>query len=141
MATYRNVLQWALRHRAATLGGLGLVFVVTLLSLGPIVSLGWFVSPDQGFFIMQLEMPCVLAAGKGLNTPRYPTFPEIVKSRKKEIRIVGVESLNISAPASSVERVHLAPVVEKRSPKEISGSTLSIAEQLFTILKDKARVI
>ena len=91
--------------------------------------------------ILKLGMPCVLAAGKGLNTPRYPTFPEIVNSRKKEIKTVGVESLNISAPASSVKRVHLAPALEKRSPREISGTTLSIAEQLVTILKEKARVI
>jgi electron transfer flavoprotein beta subunit len=91
--------------------------------------------------ILKLEMPCVLAAGKGLNTPRYPTFPEIVKARKKEIKTVAVESLNFSEPASFVKRVHLAPALEKRSPKKITGTTLSIAEQLFEILKDKARVI
>jgi electron transfer flavoprotein alpha/beta subunit len=33
--------------------------------------------------VIRMHAPCVLAAGKGLNTPNYPTFPDIVKSRKK----------------------------------------------------------
>ncbi len=90
---------------------------------------------------LKLEMPCVLAAGKDLNTPRYPTFPDIVKSRKKEIRTIELEKINLPEPASRVEMVGLIPAMEKRCPKKISGTTTSIAEQLFTILKDEARVI
>ncbi len=56
-ATYRGVLRWALANRLATLGGLGAVFVATIVFLGSAVSLGWFVNPDQGFFIMQIDMP------------------------------------------------------------------------------------
>ena len=91
--------------------------------------------------ILKLEMPCVLAAGKGLNTPRYPTFPDIVTSRKKEIRTIDFKTLGIPEPASRVELVRLTPAQEKRNPKEITGSTISIAEQLVTILKKEARVI
>ena len=91
--------------------------------------------------ILKLGMPCVLAAGKGLNIPRYPTFPDIVKARKKEINIIDVEKLDIPEPPSRVELVHLTPVVERRIPKEITGTTTSIAEQIVTILKDEARVI
>jgi electron transfer flavoprotein beta subunit len=91
--------------------------------------------------ILKLEMPCVLAAGKGLNHPRYPTLPDIVKSRKKEIRIIGVETLDIPQPAGGVSLVHLAPSPEERNPKEIRGTADSIAEQIFAVLKDEARVI
>jgi len=91
--------------------------------------------------ILKLGMPCVVAAGKGLNIPRYPTFPDIVKARKKEIKTIDFEKLDIPEPASRVELVHLTPVLEKRLPKEITGTTTSIAEQIVTILKDEARVI
>ena len=91
--------------------------------------------------VLKLEMPCVLAAGKGLNIPRYPTFPDIVKSRKKEIKTIDFEKLDILEPASRVELVQLTPALEKRIPKEITGTTVSIAEQIVTILKDEARVI
>jgi electron transfer flavoprotein beta subunit len=91
--------------------------------------------------VLKLGMPCVLAAGKGLNIPRYPTLPDIVKSRKKEIKTIDFEKLGIPKPAGRVELVHLTPVLEKRIPKEITGTTMSIAEQIVTILKDEARVI
>ncbi len=54
---YRGVLRWCLGHRAATVVGLLLVFAATLGILGRVVSLGWFVDPDQGFFVMQVDMP------------------------------------------------------------------------------------
>jgi electron transfer flavoprotein beta subunit len=91
--------------------------------------------------ILDIRLPCVLAAGKDLNTPRYPTFPDIVKSRKKEIRIVALEDLNIAAPRGAIEVVGLTPAVETRKPKAISGTAQSIAEQLIAILKNEARVI
>ena len=91
--------------------------------------------------VLKLGLPCVLAAGKSLNTPRYPTFPDIVKSRKKEIKIIDFEKLDMPEPAGRVELVSLTPVVEKRNPKEITGVTESIAEQIVTILKNEARVI
>ncbi len=55
--TYRGILRWCLAHRAATLLGLITVFAATLLILGQVVSLGWFVNPDQGFFVMQVNLP------------------------------------------------------------------------------------
>ncbi len=91
--------------------------------------------------MLKLGMPCVLAAGKGLNNPRYPTFPDIVKARKKEIKTIDFEKLDIPEPESRVELVCLAPALEKRTPKEINGTTTAIAEQIVSILKDEARVI
>ncbi len=54
---YRAVLGWCLRRRAATLAGLATVLVATVTLLGPLVSLGWFTNPDQGFFLCLLRMP------------------------------------------------------------------------------------
>jgi len=54
---YRGVLRWTLAHRAATLAGLLAIFVAAMVGLGDVVSRGWFVDPDQGFFILQLSMP------------------------------------------------------------------------------------
>lgn len=91
--------------------------------------------------ILKIGMPCVLAAGKGLNTPRYPTFPDIVKSRKKEIKTIDFESLDLAEPAGSIELVHLEPAIERRNPKEITGTVMSMAEQIVNVLKNEARVI
>jgi electron transfer flavoprotein beta subunit len=91
--------------------------------------------------VIRMDLPCVIGAGKGLNTPKYPTFPDIVKSRKKEIKKIDLAALAIPAPASRTEIVELRPSVENRTPKALVGSPAEIARQLAAILKEKARVI
>jgi len=91
--------------------------------------------------VVRMRLPCVIGAGKGLNTPKYPTFPEIMKSRKKEVRKIDLASLGIPAPESRMEIVELKPALENRSPKALNGSPTEIARQIVAILKDEARVM
>jgi electron transfer flavoprotein beta subunit len=89
----------------------------------------------------KLSRPCILAAGKGLNSPRYPTFPDIVKARKKDIKQIMLSELSLPQPDSRVGLIHLEPVVEKREPQELTGSAAEIAAKIVRILKAEARVI
>jgi len=91
--------------------------------------------------VIRMSLPCVVGAGRGLNTPRYPTFPEIVKSRKKEVKKIDLTALGIERPASRAEIVELKPAMEKRVPRALTGSSAEIARQIASILKEKARVI
>lgn len=91
--------------------------------------------------VVRMRLPCVVGAGKGLNTPRYPTFPEIVKSRKKEVKKIDLAALGIERPAGRMEIVELKPAVEKRDPRALTGSPAEIARQIAAILKEEARVI
>lgn len=91
--------------------------------------------------VLRLTMPCVIAAGRGLNTPRYPTLPDIFKARKREIRRIDLDQLPMDAPTGSMEILNLAPVAENRVPTEISGDPESIARELVRILREEAKVI
>lgn len=91
--------------------------------------------------VIRMRLPCVIGAGRGLNVPKYPTFPEIAKSRKKEVRKIDLAALDIPAPASRMEIVELKPAVENRSPKALTGSPAEIARQIAVILKEEARVM
>jgi electron transfer flavoprotein beta subunit len=91
--------------------------------------------------VIRMTAPCVLGAGKGLNTPKYPTFPDIVKSRKKEVRKVSPADLTVKKPAASMTVERLSPAVDQRSPKELTGGPEQIAAQIVNILKNEAKVI
>ena len=91
--------------------------------------------------VFEMPLPCVLAAGKGINTPRYPTFPDIVKSRKKPVETIAVEDLRLETPAGGVEVVRYESAAEPRHPKALAGSAESIARQLVALLRDEARVL
>lgn len=91
--------------------------------------------------VVRMSVPCVLGAGKGLNTPVYPTFPDIVKSRKKEIKKIDLSGLAIKASTSATVIETLVPAEEQRTPKELTGSAFDVAKQITDILKNEAKVI
>lgn len=91
--------------------------------------------------VLKLGMPCVLGAGRGLNTPRYPTLPDIMKARKKEIKQIPLESLSLDKPAGAMEILDLTLSVESREPKELAGDPDALADQLVRILRDEAKVV
>ncbi len=91
--------------------------------------------------VIRMAAPCVIGAGKGLNNPNYPTFPDILKSRKKTLKKIGLAELAIQVPAAGMQIEELVPAVEARTPKALKGSAAEIAAQMVDILKNEAKVI
>ena len=89
----------------------------------------------------ELSMPCVVAAGRGLNTPSYPTFPDVVKARKKQVDTIDFNSLSLETSPGNTRLIKLVPLTKERSPKEIKGTPREIAARIATILKEEAKVI
>jgi electron transfer flavoprotein beta subunit len=91
--------------------------------------------------VIHMSAPAVLAAGKGLNTPNYPTFPDIIKSRKKLVKKITLAELDIETPTAGMRIDALEPAVEARSPKQLRGSATEIADRIVDILKNEAKVM
>ena len=89
----------------------------------------------------ELSLPCVIGAGRGLNTPIYPTFPDVVKSRKKPIATLSLSKLNLSAAPGSAKIVSMTPLVQKRHPRKITGTPSEQAAEIIRILKQEAKVL
>ena len=89
----------------------------------------------------ELSLPCVIGAGRGLNIPKYPTFPDIVKSRKKPVKKLIFADLNIESSKASMSIVELEPLKQARSPKEITGDASIVAQKILKILQEEAKVI
>ena len=88
-----------------------------------------------------MSLPCVIGAGRGLNTPIYPTFPDVVKSKKKPVKKVEFSDLKLNTSLSGTRIVELVPLKQERTPREITGTTDEIAQKMVTILKQEAKVI
>jgi electron transfer flavoprotein beta subunit len=91
--------------------------------------------------VYRMAAPCVIGAGKGLNSPNYPTFPDIVKSRKKPVKRINLTELAIDPPAAGMQILELVPAVEQHTPKALTGNAADIAAQIVDILKNEAKVI
>jgi electron transfer flavoprotein beta subunit len=89
----------------------------------------------------EMALPCVIGAGRGLNTPRYPTFPDVVKSKKKPVQKIDFSNLDIKPALSRMRIVRLEPLTQSRDPKELTGNPNEIAQKIIAILKHEAKVI
>jgi len=89
----------------------------------------------------EVRLPCVLGATKGLNEPRYPKFPDIMKAKKKEIKQVALADLGISADGVQSELVRLEKVPERSGARIIEGDARQAAEELVRILIEEEKLI
>ena len=91
--------------------------------------------------VVEMPLPCIVGASKGLNLPSYPTLPAIMKARKKEVKIIELESLAIEQPVSRMEIRELTPAVEARGAKELKGPPQEAVAELIRILREEAKVL
>ncbi len=94
---------------------------------------------DEGSESYELSLPAVVTTQQGLNEPRYPTLPNIMKAKKKELRREMAESYGVSAKL----KVLSAEVqVRTRRNTILDGKdAASAASQLVGLLRNEARVI
>jgi electron transfer flavoprotein beta subunit len=98
---------------------------------------------DGGTESIEVSLPAVLTAQKGLNIPRYPSMMGIMKAKKKEIRILTLSDLGLNAAdlprKMSVTKFSL-PTPRKGGMK-VSGEASDAAKELARILREEAKVI
>jgi len=91
--------------------------------------------------VIEMSLPCVIGATKGLNEPRYPKFPDIMKAKKKEIRQMDLSDLDIHASMGRVVIEKLEAVPERAGAKMLEGSVDLQVTELVRILKEDEKVL
>ena len=91
--------------------------------------------------VVQMSMPCVIGATRGLNEPRYPKLPDIMKAKKKEIKQIEIAELGLDQGSPLTEIVNLEAVPERGQARMMQGSTREAVEELVKILKEEEKVI
>ncbi len=90
--------------------------------------------------IVELTMPALVAANKGLNLPRYATLPGIMKAKKKIIKEINFNSLGVSMNAKTkVIGLELPP--DKPPVKMMSGELSAQVSSLVKLLRDESKVL
>ncbi len=93
-----------------------------------------------GCQVVRMVRPCVIGAAKSLNAPRYPTLPDIIKARKKEIQAVPMTDLGIEPPSSRMEIMGLRPAVTRRRQHILDGSPRETVGELIQRLDSEAKI-
>ena len=91
--------------------------------------------------VLEMKLPCVIGATKGLNEPRYPKFPDIMKAKKKPVKQIDFASLGMESPAESVTLLNLEAMPERSGAKILDGDVKEKVTELVRILKQDEKVL
>ena len=89
--------------------------------------------------IVRMSLPALFTCQLGLNTPRYPTLPNIMKAKKKELVSLPVADLLSAAPLATT--LATAFPEKKGGGLVLEGDVAEVADKLLAILKEKTAVL
>jgi len=93
--------------------------------------------------IIETTLPLLVTAQQGLNEPRYPSLPGIMKAKKKpldeiELDDLDLEEEDVEAKTKTIE-VYLPP--KKEAGKVLSGEIADQVKELVELLHTEAKVV
>jgi electron transfer flavoprotein beta subunit len=91
-------------------------------------------------------LPAVVSTDKGLNTPRYPNLPGIMKAKTKPIAVkkladLGVDAASVGAGAALVTFTNMGLPPARPAGRILGGDTASAVSELVRLLRDEAKVL
>lgn len=93
--------------------------------------------------ILEVKLPFLATAQQGLNEPRYPSLPGIMKAKKKPLERYQAEDLELAeedtAPRTSVRNQFLP--AKKQEGKVLEGEMQERVQELISLLRTEAKVI
>src|SRR5437016_5413463 len=96
---------------------------------------------EGGLEVFDAPLPCVLAAQKGLNEPRYPTLKGIMGAKKKEIKDLKASDLGLAAEPPQLSIVTLEALPPRPPGRVIPGDVPTAVKELVRSLREEAKAI
>lgn len=93
------------------------------------------------FEMIESSLPAVIAAQKGMNEPRYASLPNIMKAKKKEIKVLSTADCGVSESDRKLKFTQFQMPPPKQAGKKISGDPAVQAKELAKLLHEEAKVI
>lgn len=92
---------------------------------------------------IEASTPVLLTAQQGLNEPRYPTLPGIMKAKKKPIERLTLADFDISADEVAAKTTILTQYLPaaKLAGKILEGEIPAQSLELVSLLRNEAKVI
>lgn len=93
--------------------------------------------------VIETSLPLLVTAQQGLNEPRYPSLPGIMKAKKKPLEELELDDLDLEEdevePKTKTIEIYLPP--KKEAGKVLQGDLTDQVKELVTLLRTEAKVI
>jgi len=91
--------------------------------------------------VIELALPCIVAATKGLNTPRYASVMGIMKAKKIEIQKLSLADCGVASVTNQVTVTKYTIPPEKPQGKVITAEPAQAVKELVRLLREEAKVL
>ncbi len=123
---------------------LGIPYVTTITKLeinGTTATITRDVEGDSE--VIETSLPVLVTAQQGLNEPRYPSLPGIMKAKKKPLEELELDDLDldeddVEAKTKTIE-IYLPP--QKEAGKVLQGELEDQVKELVSLLHTEAKVV
>lgn len=100
---------------------------------------------EDGYEIIESQLPAVITVLKGINEPRYPSFKKLIKVKKMEVDKLGANQINveenkIGLDGSPTRVVKIFSPPPKGSYIQFNGYPKDAAQRLYKELKAKKMI-
>lgn len=128
--------------RLAELIGIPSVTTITALEIdGDTVKIDKDVEGDVEK--IETSLPVLVTCQQGLNDPRYPSLPGIMKAKKKPLEELEIDDLDLDEDdveaKTKTEDIFLPP--EKEAGRVLEGELDEQVQELVSLLKDESKVL
>lgn len=93
--------------------------------------------------VIETSLPLLVTAQQGLNDPRYPSLPGIMKAKKKPLDELELDDLDLEEddvePKTKTIEIFLPP--QKEAGRILQGELEEQVKELVTALRNEAKVI
>ena len=94
---------------------------------------------DEGSEELTLPLPLIITTQQGLNEPRYPTLPNIMKAKRKELKKLSLDEVGGAEPKTAVIKEEIQ--VRERRQHMIEGGAAEAARKLAKVLREEEKVL
>lgn len=96
--------------------------------------------------VVEIKLPCLLTAEKGLNEARYPSLPGLMKAKKRPIETLnlaacGLSKSDVSPEACTTRMTQFSPPPPRPPGRMLSGTPEEMAVELVRILREEEKLI
>src|SRR5699024_10479718 len=91
---------------------------------------------------LEVELPVLVTCQQGLNEPRYPSLPGIMKAKKKPLEELEIDDLDLEEDdvEAKTETTDIFLPKEKEAGRILEGDVDEQVKELVSLLKDEAIV-
>lgn len=123
---------------------LGIPYVTTITNLEINGTLAKVVRDVEGDSeVIEVNLPLLLTAQQGLNEPRYPSLPGIMKAKKKPLDELELDDLDLEEDdvEAKTKTIEIFLPKEKEAGKILEGDLEDQVKELVQLLRTEAKVI